>query len=276
MSTVLRLRDQVAIVTGSSRGVGRAVALALAREGCDVVVAAKTDEQHARLPGTIHDTANAIERLGRRALPVRCNVREFEDVEECVQAALDRFGHLDILINNAGAIHWAPVAEWPVGKFDLVNDVNVRGAFLCARAAIPHMRERKHGRIVMMSPPVNVSKAAGKGPYFVSKMGMTLLAHAIAEEERDNGIGACALWPVTMIESEATRHFQIGSPEEWRTAEILADATVELCCADLPRMTNRAFYDEEALGEFRGVRDFTSYSVVPGTQPKPVCREMIE
>ncbi|HEY2029645.1 MAG TPA: SDR family oxidoreductase [Myxococcales bacterium] len=276
MSSVLRLRDQVAIVTGSSRGVGRAVALALAREGCDVVVAAKTDEQHARLPGTIHETAQAIERLGRRALAVRCNVREFEDVEECVQAAVDRFGHVDIVINNAGAIHWGPLAEWPVGKFDLVNDVNVRGAFLCARAAIPHMRERKRGRIVMMSPPVNLAKVAGKGPYLVSKMGMTLLAHAIAEEERENGIGACALWPVTMIESEATRHFQLGAPEDWRTAEILADATVELCCADLPRMTGRAFYDEEALGEFRGVRDFTSYSVVPGTKPKPTCREMIE
>ena len=272
----MRLQGQVAIVTGSSRGVGRSVALALAREGCDIVVAAKTDEQHSRLPGTIHETAREIEKLGRRALAVKCNVREFDDVEKAVQATVDKFGRIDILINNAGAIHWGPVAEWPAGKFDLVNGVNVRGAFLCSRAAIPHMRARKHGRIVMMSPPVNVKKVAGKGPYFVSKMGMTLLAHAIAGEEEESGIGACALWPVTMIESEATRFFQMGSPEEWRTADVLADATVELCCADLPRMTNRAFFDEEALGELRGVRDFTSYSVVPGTHPSPACREMVE
>src|SRR4051812_29793340 len=106
----MRLGGQVAIVTGSSRGVGRAVALALAREGCDVVVAAKTEDPHARLPGTIHDTAREIEALGRGALPVKCNVREPEDVDRCVEAAMDRFGRVDILVNNAGAIHWAPLA----------------------------------------------------------------------------------------------------------------------------------------------------------------------
>jgi citronellol/citronellal dehydrogenase len=272
----MRLQGQVAIVTGSSRGVGRAVALALAKEGCDIVVAAKTDEQHARLPGTIHETAKEIEKLGRKALPVKCNVREFEEVEKVVAATIDAFGRVDILINNAGAIHWGPVAEWSAGKFDLVNGVNVRGAFLCSRAVIPHMRSRKAGRIVMMSPPVNMAKVAGKGPYFVSKMGMTLLAHAISGEENESGIGACALWPVTMIESEATRFFQFGSPEEWRTSAILADATVELCCAPLAKMTNRAFYDEDALRELRGDRDFETYSVVPGSHPPPACREMVE
>ncbi|TMA24271.1 MAG: SDR family NAD(P)-dependent oxidoreductase [Deltaproteobacteria bacterium] len=259
----MRLQGQVAIVTGSSRGVGRAVALALAREGCDIVVAAKTEEPHARLPGTIHDTADAVRALGRKALPVKCN-------------ALDEFGRADILINNAGAIHWAPVAEWPAGKFDLVTGVNVRGAFLCSRAAIPHMRARKHGRIVMMSPPVNVAKVAGKAPYLVSKMGMTMLAHAIAEEERENGIAACALWPVTMIESEATRFFQMGGPAEWRTPQILADATVEICCADPARVSGRALYDEEILRELRSISDFSTYSVVPGTTPAPVCRQMVE
>jgi citronellol/citronellal dehydrogenase len=137
------------------------------------------------------------------------------------------------------------------------------------------MREQKHGRIVMMSPPVNVAKVAGKAPYFVSKMGMTMLALAIAAEERESGIAANALWPVTMIESEATRHFEMGKPEEWRTPEILADATVELCCGPA-ELTGRALYDEEVLRERRGVTDFAAYSVVPGTTPPPVCREMIE
>jgi len=128
----------------------------------------------------------------------------------------------------------------------------------------------------MMSPPVNVAKVAGKAPYIVSKMGMTILAHAIAEEERENGIAAAALWPVTMIESEATRFFQLGSREEWRKPEILADATVEICCADAERVSGRALYDEEVLRELRGAADFSAYSVVPGTTPPPVCREMVE
>lgn len=272
----MRLKDQVAVVTGSSRGVGRAVALALAREGCHIVVAAKTDEAHPRLPGTIHQTAAEVRALGRRALPVKCNVREFADVERLFAATVEEFGRVDILINNAGAIHWAPVAEWPAGRFDLVMEVNVRGAFLCSRAAIPHMREKKHGRIVMMSPPVNVAKVAGKGPYLISKMGMTMLAHAIAGEEREHGIAAAALWPVTMIESEATRFFQMGAPEEWRRAEILADATVEICCAEASRVSGRALYDEEVLREFRSTTDFAAYSVVPGASPAPVCREMVE
>jgi citronellol/citronellal dehydrogenase len=272
----MRLAGQVAIVTGSSRGVGRSVALALAREGCDIVVAAKTDAPHPRLPGTIQQTAQEIRALGRRALAVQCNVREFADVERMRDAALAGFGRIDILVNNAGAIHWAPVADWPVGKFDLVFDVNVRGAFLCSRAVLPAMREHKHGHIVMMSPPVNVTKVAGKAPYLVSKMGMTMLAHAIAGEEREQGIAANALWPVTMIESEATRHFEMGKPEEWRTSEILADATLEIVCAPTAELTGRALYDEDVLRERRGTTDFSSYSVVPGSHPPPVCREMVE
>ncbi len=272
----MRLEGKVAIVTGGSRGVGKSVCLALAREGCDVVVAAKTSEPHPRLPGTIHETAAEVEKLGRRALATICNVREFDHVEAMRDAALAKFGRIDILINNAGAIFWAELGEWPPGKFDLVMDVNVRGSFLCSRAVLPAMREQKAGQIVMMSPPVNVKRVAGKAPYLVSKMGMTMLAHAIAEEEKGNGIAANALWPVTMIESEATRHFELGKREEWRTAEILADATVELCCAPALTLSGRAMYDEEVLAERRGVTDFSSYSVVPGTRPPPVCREMVE
>jgi len=270
-----RLNGQVAIVTGASRGVGKAVALALAKEGADIVIAAKTAEEHGKLPGTIHETAEEVRRLGVRALPLMTNVREFEDVQRMAGEAHEKFGRIDILINNAGAIFWADVAEWSPGKFDLVMDVNVRGAFLCSRAVLPFMRERKAGQIVMMSPPVNVKRAAGKAPYLISKMGMTFLAHAIAEEEKQHGISASALWPVTMIESQATRHFGMGSPEEWRTAAMLADATVEICCSS-GELSGRALYDEEVLKERRGITDFSSYSVVPGTTPPPVCREMVE
>jgi citronellol/citronellal dehydrogenase len=272
----MRLTGQVAIVTGSSRGVGRAVALALAREGCDLVVAAKTDAPHPKLPGTIHATAEEVRGLGRRALALACNVREYEDVERLRDQTLSTFGRIDILVNNAGAIHWAGVADWSAGKFDLVFDVNVRAAFLCSRAVLPAMRERKHGHIVMMSPKVSTAKVAGKAPYLISKMGMTMLALAIAEEEREHGIAANALWPETMLESEATRHFQMGSPALWRTTEILADATVEIACAPPAELTGRALYDEEVLRERRGVTDFSRYSVIAGTTPPPLCRELVE
>jgi citronellol/citronellal dehydrogenase len=271
-----RLEGKVAIVTGGSRGVGKAVALALAREGADIVVAAKTATPNERLPGTIGETAAEVEKLGRRALAVPCNVREFQDVERLRDDTLRAFGRIDVLINNAGAIFVADTGDWPAGKFDLVMDVNVRGAFLCSRAVLPQMREQRSGHIVMMSPPVSINKVAGKAPYLVSKMGMTMLAHAIAQEERAHGVAANALWPVTMIESQATRHFELGKPEEWRKAAILADATVEICCAPPAELTGRALYDEEVLRERRGDTDFARYAVVPGTTPPPVCREMVE
>jgi citronellol/citronellal dehydrogenase len=272
----MRLLNRVAVVTGSSRGVGRAVALALAREGCDVVVAAKTADPHPRLPGTIHTTAEEVRKLGRRALAVQCDVREFAQVERMRDAALEAFGRIDILVNNAGAIHLADVADFAPGRFDLVFEVNVRGAFLCSRAVIPAMRQGGFGRIVMMSPRVSVAKVAGKAPYMISKMGMTVLAHAIAEEEREHGIAAAALWPVTLIESEATRFFQMGTAAQWRTPSILADATVAICCAAPEQVSGRALYDEEALRELSGVSDFSAYSAVAGTTPAPFCREMIE
>src|SRR5512140_3355620 len=177
---------------------------------------------------------------------------------------------------SAGGIHLADVADFAPGRFDLVFEVNVRGAFLCSRAVIPAMRERGFGRIVMMSPRVSVAKVAGKAPYMISKMGMTVLAHAIAEEEREHGIAAAALWPVTLIESEATRFFGMGTAAQWRSPDILADATVAICCADPGRVSGRALYDEEALRELSGVTDFSAYSAVAGTTPAPFCREMIE
>jgi citronellol/citronellal dehydrogenase len=268
----MRLTGKVAVVTGASRGIGRAVALALAREGADIVVAAKTSEPHPKLPGTIHATAGEVRALGRRALAVACNVREYEDVERLRRETVAGLGRVDVLVNNAGAIHWADVGDFPPGKFDLVMGVNVRAAYLCSRAFLPYLRETR-GHIVMMSPPVNVAKLAGKGPYLVSKMGMTMLAHAIAQEESAQGVKANALWPVTLIESEATRHFEMGSPDQWRKPSVVADAVVELVTSDL---TGRAVYDEDILRERRGLSDFSAYSCTPGANPPPLCREMVE
>jgi citronellol/citronellal dehydrogenase len=270
----MKLKGRVAIVTGASRGVGKSVALALAREGCDVVVAAKTAEPDPRLPGTIQDTAREIEALGVRALPIQVNVREETDVSRMVKLALEQLGRIDILVNNAGALFWANVADMPAKRFDLVMDVNARAAFLCTQAVLPAMRAQKRGHVVMMSPPVSTTRLAGKGPYLLSKMGMTFVAIAVAQEEQGSGIGASALWPVTMIESQATEHFGFGSRADWRTPQILADATVAIVAALPEKYSGRALYDEEVLAA-EGVTDLAKYACVPGSSPPPLCREMI-
>jgi citronellol/citronellal dehydrogenase len=271
----MKLKGQVAIITGASRGIGRALALRLAREGCHIVVAAKTDEPNPKLPGTIHDTAREVEALGVRALPLRVNVREEADVDRMVSSALSTFGRIDILVNNAGVIFWANVADTPISRFDLMMDVNARAAFLCSRAVLPHMLERRRGHIVMMSPPVSTARLPGKAPYLLSKMGMTFLAMGIAEEAREHGVSACSLWPVTIIESQATLHFGMGEAKDWRRADIVADATLAIVASPADRFSGRALYDEEVLAA-EGIKDFSGYSVVAGTNPEPLCRVLVE
>jgi citronellol/citronellal dehydrogenase len=263
----MRLEHRVVMVTGASRGVGRACALACAREGADLVVAAKTEvATDPRLPGTIHDVAREIEALGRRALPIRLDVRDADACEAAVAAAVQRFGRLDALVNNAGALYWADVAETPVKRFDLVMEVNLRASFVLSRAALPHMLKRRFGHIVMMSPPVDASAVAHHGAYAASKFGMTMLALAIAEEARAENVTAHALWPATAIESYATKSFGFGGPAEWRKADILADATVALLAREPSARPGRAWVDEDVLRE-EGVTDFSRYQCVPGVEP---------
>lgn len=260
------LQNKVAIVTGSSRGVGKAVALKLAREGADIVVAAKTVEPNPKLPGTIYETAREIEALGRRALPVQTNVRKEADIERMVAVTLNTFGRVDILVNNAGALWWKPVLDTPAKRLDLVMDVNVRAAFLCARAVLPAMIRHRWGHIINMSPPIDLKVIPGKVAYFISKFGMTLMVYGLAEEVRDHNIGVNALWPVTMIESLATINFGLGDRSMWRKPDILADATFAIVSKEPGTYTGRALLDEEVL-RAEGVTDFSSYSCVPGATP---------
>jgi citronellol/citronellal dehydrogenase len=263
----MRLQDRVVFITGASRGIGKAVALACAREGADIVVAAKTDvEQNPRLPGTIHDVAREIEALGRRALPIKLDVRDDAACEAAVQQAVAHFGHVDALINNAGALWWADVTETPVKKFDLIMGINVRASFVLSRAVLPHMIKQRWGHIVMMSPPVDISACAHHGAYTVSKFGMTMIAHAIADEARDHNVAAHALWPATAIESFATINFGLGGPELWRKADILADATVALLAKEPSARSGKAWIDEDLLRS-EGVTDFSKYQCVPGVEP---------
>ena len=268
----MRLQDRVVLITGASRGVGAAVALACARAGAHVALAAKTVDPHPKLPGTLGEVADQIEALGRRALVLPTDVRDEAAVEAMVAETVATFGRLDALVNNAGAIFLAPVADWPTKRFDLVFGVNVRAAFLASRAAIPHLRERG-GHILMMSPPVNARAAPGKAPYLTSKIGMTLLAAAIDAEEPT--IAAHALWPVSAIRTAATEVFGLGGPEDWRTPEILADATVALLARDPRACAFRAWLDEDVLAE-EGVTDLSRYLVVPGTEPGPLSVALVD
>lgn len=189
------LQGRVAIVTGASRGIGREVALALARSGCDVVIAAKSVTDTPNLPGTIHSVAREIRDIGRRALAVRVDVRDDAAVQAMTEAALQAFGRIDVLVCNSGALWWQDVEKTPLSKWDLVHAVNARGVFSCIRAALPAMRKQGFGRIVVMSPPIDLRWLKGHVAYCCSKYAQTMLAIGLAEEVKGSGIAINALWP---------------------------------------------------------------------------------
>jgi citronellol/citronellal dehydrogenase len=264
-----RLENKVAIVTGASRGVGRAVALALAREGAHIVLAAKTVDPHPKLPGTLSTVAAEVEALGVKTLQVQTDVRDPEQIERMVAKAAETFGRIDILINNAGAAWWFGTLETPVNKWNLVNEVNGRATFLASRAVAPHMKKQRWGHIVNMSPPIKPEMAEGKVAYMISKFAMTLCTIGMAPEFAPDNIAVHSLWPVTLIESYATINLGLGGPQNWRKADILADATVALVTKEPSVTTGKAWIDEDVLrGE--GITNFDKYACVPGTTPMPI------
>lgn len=266
---VKRFEGKVAIITGASRGIGRAIAVALGREGGSVVVASKTDQPDPRLPGTIHETVAEVVAAGGKALPFKVDVRYEEQVQAMAAATLETYGRIDFMINNAGALFLGNVEETPVKRFDLVLAVNARASFLCSQAVLPAMRKQGSGHILMMSPPISTAPQPGKAAYSVSKFGMTLIALSLAEELRDDGIAVNALWPVTAVESQAVRHFGLGSEKHWRKPDIVVDATLALLSRDPAQCTGHAYLDEDILRE-EGVTDFSQYALVPGSSPPPL------
>ena len=261
------LRDRVAIITGASRGIGRAIALGLAREGCHIVIAAKSVTSSERLPGSIHSVAKEVETLGAQALPIQVDVRDENQIEDMVAQTKAHFGRADVLINNAGALWWQPLLETPPKRFDLVMAVNARAAFLASRAVLPLMIERRWGHIINMSPPINFKMVPGRIAYCISKFGMTLLTQGLAEEVRAHNIAVNSLWPVTIIESQASINWGLGSRENWRKPDILVDCVLRLTQKDPSQITGQALLDEDLL-RAEGVTDFSSYACVPGTNPR--------
>lgn len=263
-----RHQDKVAIITGASRGIGRSVARRLAAEGAAVVVAAKSVDPHPTLPGTITDCVQAIRDTGGTASAFQVDVRDDERVAALIKHAIDEYGRIDYLFNNAGAIFLAPVVQVPARKFDLMFDVNVRAAQVTAFHALPHMVKQRFGHILNFSPPLHVDASPGMAPYMVTKLGMTRIAMAIAAEHRSDNIAANSIWPVTMIDTAAVRNNGLGDVTQWRTPEIIADAVAELLSRDPATNTGRQLTDEQILRD-AGVSSFDRYWVT-GTPPDHV------
>jgi citronellol/citronellal dehydrogenase len=266
--------SRTAIITGASRGIGRAIALGLARNGWAVVVAAKSVESTDKLPGSIHTVAAEIEALGAPALAVQVDVRDDAQIEALVARTLERFGRIDLLVNNAGAMFWKPVIETPAKRFDLVMDINARAAQLCCRAVLPTMIAQNSGHIINMSPPMDLSIVPGRVAYAISKLGMTLLTLGLAEEVRTHNISVNSLWPATIIESQASINHHLGTPAMWRKADILVDCVLRIVNKAGSTITGQALLDEDFLRS-EGVTDFAPYACVPGTQPPRLSWAML-
>jgi len=264
----MSLRGKVALVTGASRGIGRKLAEQLAEQGVHVTVAAKTVTPDPRLPGTIHDAAEACTALGAEAMAIRMDVRDDAQVRAGVEETVARFGRLDMVVHNAGALWWKPIADTPVNRFDLVVGVNVRGAYALAHHSLPHLLRAGGGHFMVMSPPLVSESAAfvNKTAYMISKLGMTMVARGLSAEHGRDGISANSLWPETLIESSATVNFKIGNEKLWYKAELVADAAMHILCSPPGEITGQEFLCQDVL-RGAGVDDFTSYRCDPEHEP---------
>lgn len=266
------LEGRVAVVTGSSRGIGRTLALSLAREGARVVVTGKSETSTERLPGSIHSVVETIRALGGEALPVRMDVRREEDVEGMVKKTIQAFGRLDVLINNASALWWEPVLKTPPKRYNLMWEVNVRGTYLCCYHALPHLIENGWGHVVTMSPPISADPSPGRVAYATTKMGMTRVALGVAAEHKKDNVASNALWPATLIESQATINWGIEDRSRWRSPEILSDATMEILKSEPKALTGRQLVDEEFLRERGWTQEKIDSYWLCGTPPKKPVR----
>lgn len=274
--TVTDFEGRVALITGGSRGIGKALALELASRGAAVVVGAKTMDDDGRLPGSVPETVREIEAAGGRALGVRCDVRHAEDLENLVARTLETFGRVDILVNNAGAMWIQPVESTPQKRFDLMTSINFRAPFLLAHHCIPDMRRRGWGHIVNMSPPLDLGVSehiGGKVAYMASKLNATMLTFGLGRELRPDGIACNSIWPRTLIGTLATQNLGLGGADDWRTEDIVVDATMAVLEQDPATLSGNALMDDEILRRFKGIEDLTRYRAVPDREPTPMTWE---
>src|SRR4030095_1733614 len=268
----MSLNNKTAFITGASRGIGKAIALQLAKNGANIVIAAKSVEENPKLGGTIFSAANEIEKAGGKALAIQCDVRFEDQVQAAVSEAVKVFGGIDILINNASAISLTPIEQTVPKRYDLMHDVNVRGTFFACKACIPYLRKGKNPHILNLSPPLNmdVKWFASHLAYTLSKYNMSMIAFGLSAELKKDRIAANTLWPKTTIATAAIQNLLGGEAliKMSRTPEIIADAAFYILKKSSATCTGNFFIDEEVLAS-EGITDLSKYDVVPGAQLYP-------
>jgi citronellol/citronellal dehydrogenase len=261
------LAGKTLFITGASRGIGLAIALRAARDGANIAIAAKSAVPNPKLPGTIHTAAAAVEAAGGRALALKCDIREEAEVEAAVAATVERFGGLDILVNNASAIWLKGVRDTPMKRFDLMQQVNSRGSFLCAQKALPHLLRAANPHILTLAPPPSLDPkwwGAHTG-YTLAKMGMSFVTLGLAAEFGPQGVAVNALWPKTVIATDALNMIPGVEVSRCRRPEVVADAAHAVLCRKAEGFYGQFLIDEDVLRE-AGITDFDRYAVDP-SQP---------
>ena len=261
------LKNKTAFVTGASRGIGAAIAVKLAEAGCNVVVASKTSEPHPKLAGTIHETVALVEATGSKGLACVLDVRDPDLIQAAVDKAVETFGGIDILVNNASAISLTGTLHTAAKRYDLMHQVNVRGTFLCSQACLPHLLKSDNPHILNISPPINLDPR-WFGPhvaYTMTKYGMSMCVLGMAEEFKRDGIAVNALWPRTAIDTAALQMIPGVDTAACRTPEILADSAYIILNRNSKECSGNFFVDDEVLAS-EGITDLDKYAVVPGTK----------
>ena len=259
------------IISGASRGIGKAIGLRLAREGANIGVIGKTDSPHPKLKGTVHTAAEEMRAAGGDGLALVCDIREEDQVEAAVAELIARFGGIDAVINNASAISLTPTAATTMKRYDLMQGVNARGTFLLSKTCLPSLRDSSHAHILTLSPPLDLNPKwfGGHVAYTISKFGMSLVTLGLAEELREEKIHVNSLWPLTTIATAAVNNLLGGDRmmQMSRTPEIVADAAFAILSGTA---TGQHFIDEDVL-RAAGVSDFSAYRVNPEV---PLCPDL--
>lgn len=259
------LQGRTAIISGGSRGIGEAIAVRLARAGANITLLAKTAEPHPKLPGTIYTAAQAIEEAGGQALPIVGDIRDDQQVADAVAATAERFGGIDFVINNASALNLTATAEIGMKHYDLMQDINARGAFSLSRSAIPYLRKSDHAHVLTLSPPISLEPhwfdEIGTA-YTVSKFSMTIVALGLSRELAADGVASNCLWPRTTISTAAVRNILSEKLiARSRSTEIMSDAAYAILSKDPAAATGQCYIDDEVLSA-NGVTDFSKYRTV--------------
>lgn len=259
------LKNKTVFITGASRGIGREMALRFARDGAQIVVIGKTAEPHPKLKGTILATAKEVEELGGRALALQLDIRDEQSVVAAVKQTVDRFGGIDVLINNASAINISNTLATPIKRYDLMHQVNVRGTFVCSQACLPHLMKSPNPHILTLSPPLNLNPKWFKDhvAYTMTKYGMSMCTLGMAAEWASNGVAVNSLWPRTTIATAAVETYFPQAVASSRKPAIMADAAYFIVTRDSRSTTGNFFIDEDVLRD-QGVTDFEQYAVTPG------------